>query len=203
MSYNFFKQELKSKTDTLSFKEATIFSAFNCERIINLYELICIQYGVGDYDMVKGMLDFIWKKIINENLKNVDLEKKLQNIQQLVPDSEKYHGINNALALNVIICLDVCYKCITKQTNDSYLTSLYIYDSIRQMILSKSTNIKFITKEIISKIDESKVVKNEIKKSLTIIDLITTTQINEKIIDSIREKAILNRYNLKDIEPLD
>lgn len=195
MSYAFFKTALEQETKQLTYPQATLFCMYNTEKILDLYELITQQYKVGDYGLVRRMGDYIWDSLVDSSLHDTELETAFVNIQSLIPDGEKYHGVTNALALNVIVCLDVTYHCFRGRKNQANLTGLYVYDTLRQIILSKEPAIKFITKEVVDRIDATAVVSAEIKDELMILDQVKNHAIDNSFVDAVRDLAKGKKYS--------
>jgi hypothetical protein len=196
MSYAFFKTELEQETKQLTYPQATLLGMYNCEKIIDLYELVTLQYKIGDYPLVRRMGDYIWDSMADPALRNEDLENAFADIQALIPDGEKYHGVNNALALNAIICLDVTYNCLRAIKNQANLTGLYVYDTLRQIMLSKVPEIKFITKEVVARMDATEIVSSEIKDELMMLDQVKSHEIDSGFIASVHEWAKNKKYSL-------
>jgi hypothetical protein len=173
-----------------------LFGMYNCEKIIDLYELVTLQYKVGDYPLVRRMADYIWDAMADPALRNEELETAFADLQSLIPDGEKYHGVNNALALNAIICLDVTYNSLRGIKNQANLTGLYVYDILRQIMLSKAPEIKFITKEVVARMDATEIVSSEIKDELMMLDQVKNHEINSGFIASVHEWAKNKKYSL-------
>jgi Zn-finger protein len=198
MSYIFYKKIINEQTAKLSYRKAALFSIYNCEKIVDMYDLIEKTYHIGNYTLIKKLTNYIWNNLCSSN-PNKELERYFNHLDALVPDGEKYPGHYNAIALNVVICLDVSYKCLAKDINNSNLSGLYVYDTIRQVLLHKDKEIKFITEDIIEKIDNTKVVQNEIEDEIKILNIISNFSVNQENIDYIYKTSIFKKYDYNDI----
>jgi uncharacterized protein YjaG (DUF416 family) len=199
MSYNFFKENLSKETNCLPFPQATLLSIYNCEKIVDLYKLFENTYLHGNYSLIRKMTNYIWKNIY-ECTFDKEIDYHFNNLEKLVPDSEKYPGFTNAIVLNIIICLDVAYKCLMRISNDSNLTGIYVYDTIKQILLDKDKTIKYITKDVVERIDHTSVVLTEINDEILIINQIKNITIDQSIINKIHNESLQKRYTYTNIE---
>ncbi|EEF78360.1 hypothetical protein HMPREF0673_00363 [Leyella stercorea DSM 18206] len=192
--YDFYKKQIVEKTQSLTMQQSALYSLYNCEKIIEMYKMIVDQYNVGNYFLIKQMSYYLWDNIYKYK-KNEAFESNFIQMNDYVPNSDSYPGVANAIALNVVICLDIAYKCITGHSNNSNLSGLYVYDTLRQCLLSKRPDIKYITKQIISEIDQTSIILELKFEELSLIENIESKVLNRSFVWDIFSKAQSNKYN--------
>lgn len=200
--YNFFKNDIRILSKDLSYDKYCLFALWNTERIIDLYNLFVQKYGVGDFNEIKSLRNFLWSKFKNENVDD-EMYKKFEQIESFIPPGEKYPGYTNAVVLNIIICLDTGFKCLTHHENESSICSLYVYDTIRQLILGKSPQTKFITPEINGRIESLNIIQDEIKTQTFILEKIKENDLNNSFIEMVYNHAAANKIIWENIPSLD
>lgn len=198
MGYKFYSNYLNSFLSNWSFEKATLYSLYNCERVVDLYILFDKEFDTNYASNIKDACNYIWDNLYDSKLdeKNEYFLSKLINI---VPDSDIYGGIYSNLAVNVLVCLDVSYKCWKQKENSAYQAAMYVYDSITQIVLFRSKDIKFITSEVSEKIDQSDLIQNEIKHQKDILTLINESDFKPNTISSVREIAKKNKIIFENI----
>lgn len=196
--YNFYKNDLAIITQALTKQQAALFCIANCEKIIDMYKIIVDEYNIPNFSLIKEMSYYIWNNI-HEYHPNTKLELLFKSINELVPDPDLYPGISNTIALNIIICLDISFKCITDVSNQSNLSGLYVYDTLRQCLLSKRSDIKYITADILDKIDQTSIVLKERDSELNILKLIDSKPLDSAMIKDIYNISLKMKYSYDDI----
>lgn len=192
--YDFYKKQLVEKTQSLTMQQSTLFSLYNCEKIIGMYKMIVDKYNVGDYFLIKRMSYYLWDNLYKYQ-KNEAFESNFIQMSNHVPNSDTYPGVTNAIALNVVICLDIAFKCLTGHSNNSNLSGLYVYDTLRQCLLSQKPDIKYITKEVVSEIDQTQIVLNLKADELSVIENIKSEVLDRDFIWSIFNRGQSKKYN--------
>lgn len=192
--YDFYKKQIIEKTQSFTIQQSTLFSLYNCEKIIEMYKMIVDQYNVGNYFLIKQMSYYLWDNIYKYK-KNEAFESNFIRMNDYVPNSDSYPGVANAVALNVVICLDIAFKCITGHSNNSNLSGLYVYDTLRQILLSKRTDIKYITKDVVNEVDQTPIILDLKIGELSLIEDIKSEVLNRSFIWNIFSRAQSEKYN--------
>lgn len=195
-TYSFFKDTLTYMLDKFSTVKKGLYCMYNTERIINNYTLIYKQYNIEDKFDIRVPADDIWSYL----LRGVPI--KDCNMAKYILDCDMYPGVLNTLALNVCINLQVTNDVILdKNSLDSQpsLTGLYVYDTIHQVLLSKCIDNKYITKEVELRLDETRVVKNEVEHQLDIIKILEDSKFSETLVKDMYSKSIENIVSYNNI----
>ncbi|HEU4551293.1 MAG TPA: DUF416 family protein [Chitinophaga sp.] len=201
MVYNELKSSLINATSGLTAQQQTLFCIYCTEKIIDLYRPVVDKFGFGDYQQVRKMADFVWSSLLSYTPENVQRARLLrEQVEQLVPDGDEYPGLESALAMNVCICLDVSLDTFSGAQNKAHIAGLYVYDTITQVLFSKLKDEKLLTEEVLTRVDNMVAVKNEIADQQSTLQLITSSGLDQQLVNVLRNQAVVRKGTIENME---
>lgn len=164
-----FEKLLINNLTDLSNKDKCLYSLYCLERIYGLYHLYLNKFNI-DINKSKHIKNKLWD-CVGKGEKNRDLFNEIEKILPL----ETFVGWEVSIGINVSICFDVCLKSINDDFSNIQNSGIYVYDTICQVCFSLS-NEKFITTNLMDKIEHSTLINNEIRNQIYIIQYIKNNE---------------------------
>lgn len=178
------ENDLKSEFEKLSLEHRAAFAASCCERLIPMYQAFNKLENWGNYQKLREYLDFVWEFSIGSQQNLSNFEDYIEECEELIPDSEDFQGIYIEGAQNAAIAVYYAMQiCIDKDVEAIVWISKYASEAIYSY-LSFVTDPKLDVHEHDSVFDiwisESPLLKSEIEKQKSDMNLLKSTEIIDK-----------------------
>lgn len=164
-----FEKLLVNNLKDLSSEGKCLYSLYCLERIYGLYHLYLNKFNI-DINKSKRIKNKLWDCVAKRE-KNRDLFNEIEKILPL----ETFVGWEVSIGINVSICFDICVKSINYDFLNIQNSGIYIYDTICQICFSLS-NERFITTNLMNKIENSTLINNEVRNQIYIIQYIKNNE---------------------------
>ena len=181
MSYTIFREQIEQQARQLQYEQYCLYALWNMERMCSILHKSSLSQQ--KQFVIRASQRYLWEYFLNK-IADEAMNEQLAHLEDLFMIEE-----DDVVALNVLICLDVAYKCVLKHQNEAYIATLYLYDTQEQLFLKSAPHIKLITQEVEEYIESLPKMQGEMNLQLLTIQYITENNYTPELVDLLKVDA--------------
>lgn len=181
---------VQERVSDFSLRQAVLFGALNCEKMLRGYKIFTELEAWGDYDFFLSLTEHIYSDILENKVKAYyELSKK--ELERNFPDLDNFQTAAASYAFDMCVAFDELLMLILDDSREHVLNiSRTVIDTV-DMFIQQKENVTSTRYEDLpaleAMIDGDAFMKNEIKRQLSLLNSISGAfEINDELIKSIR-----------------